>query len=95
MDITELGDTLKLPLKKQIGLGDQKWDELDLIEPSLAQVMKAEEAGSGNIMMLALLSAVTKVPQLALKQLAYSDFRKADAFLAQFASAGRKTGDSE
>ncbi len=86
-------DTLTLPLRKPLKLGDHTWRALELHEPTAAQWqqwdgLKGVEADIKAV------SIVSGVPDVAIKQLGTRDLIKASAFIAGFLSPDLVTGAS-
>lgn len=89
-------DELTIPLRKPvtIGKGDAaiQYDKLELVEPNGGQKDKAAREPNSMRAAISLISAVAKVPRLAVEGLCSRDFEEACNFLAACNVAGPTTG---
>jgi hypothetical protein len=83
-------DTLTLELKTPLELGEQVWEKLDLVEPSVSQVLAAEKRvaanknAGGTMLVLALIAEQTKVPITSLGAMAWREVQIANLFFIGF-----------
>jgi len=87
--------TKSIELRKPIKLGDIKYDTLELREPTLGEMDKAAKAaGSRFGSDIELLSLITNIPTLGIKQIGVSEYNEALKFISVFTNAGQPTGET-
>ena len=90
-EIDALPDTLSLPLKTPIVIGDASYAELTFHEPTAAQLKEADKlSGIDATVYLGALSA--GVPPMVIDKLPARALKKVDAFLGSFTQDARPTG---
>jgi len=90
-------EQMTLELSKPVTLGSETYSVLELREPTVGEVEKAQRAqrgadGSATASDIVLVSLVSGVPKPAVEKIVYRDFRKAVEYLAVFLEGGPATG---
>ncbi|HAT1683166.1 TPA: phage tail assembly protein [Klebsiella oxytoca] len=84
-DMESLTVTLRKPLED--ATGSIRYETLTLTEPVLMQVEQfysAQKKSDGLVAMRLLVSLVSGVPENIIRRMAYTDFRRCEAYLTRF-----------
>ncbi len=97
--VTPEGDEYSIELDEPVTHRGVKYERIDLREPKLGDVRKAEShlrlgatADAIRSYQLTLVAAVSEIPYDAIEQFPISDLNKAGEWLSSFINAGRATG---
>ena len=80
-------DSLDLPLRKPVSIGDVTYSELKLSEPTVGELVASSKAGNAMEQAAMLIHLNSKLPKRAIDQLSQRDFQDAADFLAHFGDA--------
>ena len=82
-DKMQLPETLTIPLKKPVQLGDLTYHELKLREPTAGEMCEVQ-GKTGWEFNVAIIAAVSGVPDVAVRKIGVDDARKATKYLDGF-----------
>lgn len=80
----EIVDELTITLRKPITLGDLSYTELNLTEPTIAQLRKAAKAEDSIDQLATLIHLNAKVPMTVVDQMVQRDMEAANRFFFRF-----------
>lgn len=95
-DAKPIGDTKTveytktIKLKRPVTHGQETYTELNLKEPTAAQVIKAQKDGAANgplACAILLIAEVCAIPKAAVERVGISDIMDAEGFLGRFMTA--------
>ncbi len=88
-----MADQVTLKLKNPLKIGDELIIELVLREPTYGQMQIAEKKATPNEVVMSLVGQVSGYDPAFLKEMAFSDFKKAGDILSGFLSDGPETSE--
>jgi hypothetical protein len=90
-----MNDTITITLRKPVTIGELKFENLNLQEPTAGQLEKASNGVTSSVgVVINLISAVAVVPRKVAESLCQRDFQEASDFLNSFNDLAPSTGET-
>lgn len=87
-------ETFAMTLRHPVSVGSVQYTTVELREPRAGEMAKANNAGNGIEVAIALISLVAKIPRTAVEQFCARDLEEASAYLSGFTVGGQETGST-